>query len=410
MAFRRSISTRATLLSRRFNPSISHIPQTNTDEETKPLPPNLSQSQSQSPSQSPIHKLLFHGSYNAINGHGYSSSRERTSSLFPGAIGVGLPSVRFMSTSTGDGSERIEDLDFVAEVVTEKAADALAAAPPVLSEVAVAAADSYLPVAALQHLIDAVHSFSGLNWWASIALTTLLIRGLTVPFLIDQLKASSRLSLLRPRLEELSREIRDKATDPQSLAEGQKQMKALFDEYKVSPFSPLKGLLIQGPIFISFFLAIRNMAEKVPSFKSGGALWFLDLTTPDSLYILPVLTALTFWITVECNMQEGLEGNPIAGTMKKYSRIFAAVSIPLMAAFPKALFCYCFTSNLFSLAYGAGLIKAHFCFSKFTNVSLLPKFGSPQYNAFSSVTLTIASRQHLSSRSTEIKYQMDPSI
>lgn len=41
------------------------------------------------------------------------------------------------------------------------------------------------------------------------------------------------------------------------------------------------------------------MAEKMPSFKNGGAFWFLDLTTPDTTYIFPVLTALTFWITVE---------------------------------------------------------------------------------------------------------------
>lgn len=41
------------------------------------------------------------------------------------------------------------------------------------------------------------------------------------------------------------------------------------------------------------------MAENVPSFKNGGALWFTDLTTPDATYILPVLTAVTFLITVE---------------------------------------------------------------------------------------------------------------
>lgn len=44
------------------------------------------------------------------------------------------------------------------------------------------------------------------------------------------------------------------------------------------------------------------MAEKVPSFKTGGAYWFVDLTTPDALYIFPVLTALTFLITVEVNV------------------------------------------------------------------------------------------------------------
>lgn len=44
------------------------------------------------------------------------------------------------------------------------------------------------------------------------------------------------------------------------------------------------------------------MVEKVPSFKHGGAFWFTDLTTPDSMYIFPVLTALTFWITVEVSI------------------------------------------------------------------------------------------------------------
>lgn len=41
------------------------------------------------------------------------------------------------------------------------------------------------------------------------------------------------------------------------------------------------------------------MAEKVESFKQGGALWFMDLTVPDELYLLPILAGFLFWITVE---------------------------------------------------------------------------------------------------------------
>jgi len=44
------------------------------------------------------------------------------------------------------------------------------------------------------------------------------------------------------------------------------------------------------------------MAEKMPSFKHGGAYWFTDLSTPDALYVFPVLTALSFLITVEVNI------------------------------------------------------------------------------------------------------------
>ncbi|MBA0768790.1 hypothetical protein Gotri_017570 [Gossypium trilobum] len=80
------------------------------------------------------------------------------------------------------------------------------------------------------------------------------------------------------------------------------------------------------------------MAEKMPSFKCGGAYWFTDLTTPDSLYLFPVLTALTFFITVEAsgNMQEGMEGNPAAATMKNVSRVLALLTVPFTMNFPKA--------------------------------------------------------------------------
>lgn len=52
----------------------------------------------------------------------------------------------------------------------------------------------------------------------------------------------------------------------------------------------------------NFLSQVSNMAEKMPSFKNGGAYWFVDLTTPDTMYIFPVLTALTFWITVEVDI------------------------------------------------------------------------------------------------------------
>ncbi|KHG19923.1 Mitochondrial inner membrane OXA1 -like protein [Gossypium arboreum] len=160
------------------------------------------------------------------------------------------------------------------------------------------------------------------------------------------------MTLLRPQLEEIKERMQRTGMDPQAVAEGQNEMQKLFKEYGVTPFTPLKGFFIQMPIFISFFLGISNMAEKMPSFKSGGAYWFIDLSTPDSLCIFPVLTALTFWITVECNMLEGTEGNPSSGTTKNVARVFAALSVPLTMNFSKAIFCYWITSNVFSLAYG----------------------------------------------------------
>lgn len=275
-----------------------------------------------------------------------------------------------MSTTVGESADKIELISDVAEAITDTTIQAVASQAPAVSEVAVAAADSYLPVQALQYVIDYVHQFTGLNWWASIVVTTLLIRTVTIPLLINQLKSTTKLSIIKPRMEEIKAEMDAKGMDPIAVAEGQRKMKQLFNESGVSPFTPLKGIFIQGPIFISFFLAVSNMAEKVPSFKTGGVYWFTDLTTPDALYVFPVLTGLTFLITVESNAQEGMEGNPMAGTMKNVFRAFAVLTVPFTASFPKAIFCYWITTNFFSLVYG--LVLKHTSFKKIVGVPELP--------------------------------------
>ncbi|ESQ31726.1 hypothetical protein EUTSA_v10004275mg [Eutrema salsugineum] len=338
MAFRRALSIRSTLIGRRKQLAYHIIPRENDHEEDSFT------------SQRSYHSLL----------HQRSSINSDFSQISGGGLHVplGAPTsafafYRYMSSAHGVGSDKIGVMSDIAEVITDSTLqDAPAQVAAAVSEVSLAASESFLPIAALQHCIDMVHSFTGFEWWASIVVATILIRSSTVPLLIKQMKDTTKLSLMRPRLESIREEMQNKGMDPVTMAEGQKKMKNLFKEYGVTPFTPMKGMFIQGPLFICFFLAIRNMAEKVPSFQTGGALWFTDLTTPDSLYILPVITALTFLITVECNAQEGMEGNPMAGTVKNVCRGFALLTVPMTMSFPQAIFCYWITSNLFSLMYG----------------------------------------------------------
>ncbi|XP_047155158.1 mitochondrial inner membrane protein OXA1-like [Vigna umbellata] len=345
MAHRRCLLIRGNLMNQKCHPSFSYV--LHSDEEKH----ESTGERSSSAGISNFFQRRMFG--NSVDGSmwcfAYSEHRMSSNRFLSPSSGYNL--YRHMST-TNQGSDKIEIMTDIADVLKNNTMEAVNSQAPILKEVAIASADSVLPVKALQYIIDAMHSYTGLNWWAAIVITTLLIRSATVPLLINQLKATSKLTLMRPHMEKIKEEMEDKAMDPIAVAEGQKKMKMLFKEYGASPFTPLKGLFIQGPVFISFFLAIRNMAEKMPSFKDGGAYWFVDLTTPDALYILPVLTALTFLITVECNMQEGMEGNPAAGTMKKVSRVLAVLTVPFTMGFPKAIFCYWITSNLFSLGYG----------------------------------------------------------
>ncbi|KOM31081.1 hypothetical protein LR48_Vigan01g063600 [Vigna angularis] len=307
MAYRRCLLMRGNLVDRRCHPSFSYVLHSDEGRQEK------SEEKSSSAGVSKFAQIRSFAS--SLKGPLGFSPLSRDRFISP-CTGYGF--CRYMST-VNQGSDKIDSviLTDVADVLTDTTIDTIASQAAITNEVAIAAADSFLPVMGLQYVIDAVHSYTGLNWWASIVLTTLLIRSATVPLLINQLKATSKLS----------------AMDPVAAAKGQQQMKKLFKEYGVTPFTPLKGLFIQGPIFVSFFLAITNMAEKVPSFKHGGAYWFTDLSTPDPLYVFPVLAALSFLITVE----EGMEGNPVAGTMKKFSRGLAVLTVPFTMGFPKVV-------------------------------------------------------------------------
>ncbi|KAJ9549716.1 hypothetical protein OSB04_022259 [Centaurea solstitialis] len=342
-AFRRSLALKSRLFAQqqRLAPSFSYI---HHEEDRKNQYSNEDSIQSRSYSRAPL-------------GFGGGGLRDPRWNQFVGVpmTTSGFLLARNMSTAIGGGSggaEKIEYMTDMADMLSDKTMEAVSTQAPAVSEIAVAVADSWPPVAALQYVIDGVHTFTGMNWWTSIVITTLIIRTLSIPIMVNQLKATSKLTILRPELERIKQEMQDRGMSPSAVAEGQAKMKSVFKQHGVSTFTPLKGLFIQGPVFVSFFLAIQNMVEKVPSFKTGGMSWFLDLTTADSFYILPVLTAFSFWITVEFNMQDGMQGNPAGRTMKNVSRAFAALTVPLTLSFPKALFCYWITSNIFSLVYG----------------------------------------------------------
>lgn len=70
------------------------------------------------------------------------------------------------------------------------------------------------------------------------------------------------------------------------------------------------------PFFLSFFIGLRRMANvPVDSLRTGGTMWFPDLTVPDEYYLLPLLTSLTLGATIEVRI---------------YSKTFVFKSSPLL--------------------------------------------------------------------------------
>ncbi|KAK4422515.1 Mitochondrial inner membrane protein OXA1-like, partial [Sesamum alatum] len=186
MAYRRSITARAKLLyqQHRVAPSFSHIPRDDDDHGT----PLHHSTISKNPEIPSYFQHRFFGTGNNV-GFFHRSRNLFQDRRFGIPAACGPVFVRNMS-SLGEGPA--EKIEIMTDVLGDKAVEVASQVGPVVNEVTVAAADSFFPVAALQYLIDYIHSFTGFNWWASIVLATLLIRGIQLPIMINQLKSTSK--------------------------------------------------------------------------------------------------------------------------------------------------------------------------------------------------------------------------
>ncbi len=118
----------------------------------------------------------------------------------------------------------------------------------------------------------------------------------------------------------------------------------------------LHGLIFlstfQAPLFISFFFALKHMSVSYPSFKTGGALWFTDLSVADPFYLLPTVSALSMLAALELGADTGQAMAQQKASMKLFFRGFSLFMVPslIMAGIPNGVFMYWISANSFSLA------------------------------------------------------------
>ncbi|KAI3972629.1 hypothetical protein MKX01_019287, partial [Papaver californicum] len=226
MAYRRSLTSRVSLLRDRFHPSFSYIAHSDDDRKHQQHPV----ADKCRPADDNFLQRGYH-SGNLNNGSaGFGSIFEERRSLlsFGSSASIGSLFHRYTSSSSGvrddvnslgapstygEGSDKFEYVKDVAEVLSDETmevvtsaahvvSEVVTSATHVVSEVSVAAVESFLPVASLQYLFDGFHNLLPMgvplpdhpNWWLAIVLSTLFIRTATVPLLIEQLKSTSKLS------------------------------------------------------------------------------------------------------------------------------------------------------------------------------------------------------------------------
>jgi len=172
----------------------------------------------------------------------------------------------------------------------------------------------------------------GAPWWLSIMMLTIIVRTLLFPITYRQVKSMRKMQELKPDMDRIRTEYKD---DPQKQRE---EMTKLYQERKVNPLGGCLPIFIQFPIFIVLYYTIRHF-DTLESFRTGGLLWFTDLTQPDHLFILPALYVLTMMASQEITIRN------TAPQQKNLMRLLPLVFAFFLARFPSGLFVYWITSN-----------------------------------------------------------------
>ncbi|CAM9224152.1 unnamed protein product [Discosporangium mesarthrocarpum] len=207
------------------------------------------------------------------------------------------------------------------------------------------------PADLAMRVVEATHVIGDLPYWASIAFVTLVLRTAVFPLGLVTLRNAGRMALMRPEMDLLKAAMESDIDSSQKRRADRyrQEMKALFKKYNCNVVNSFLFPLVQIPLFLSFFSALRSMSETFPEYASGGTLWFTDLGAADPTHTFPILTGLSFLLMAELGADGLSQGNNSA-MMRAGMRLIGVIMVPLTWDVSSGVFIYWLTSNAFSLS------------------------------------------------------------
>jgi len=213
--------------------------------------------------------------------------------------------------------------------------------------------NSLWPPGRAQWLMEHIHNDLDIPWWGTILVMALLIRIITLKFVIMSQKNTARMTNNMPETQAIQNKLTDAKHRGDLYDQARYSMelqKLMKDPEKgVSPLASIAPLMVQMPFFIGMFMGLRGMANlPVESMTTGGFGWFTDLTIADPYYILPTIMAGSLFLQFKLSV-DGM-GSNMSPLMKK--AIFYGVPpfmFFMMKGFPAGITFYWSVTNTIAI-------------------------------------------------------------
>ena len=199
----------------------------------------------------------------------------------------------------------------------------------------------------VQQVITILYNFtSGVgmpSYGLAIVLMTIIVKLVLYPLSKKQIESTKAMMELQPKMKAIQEKYKD---DKQRL---NMELANLYKSEGVNPLAGCLPLLIQMPIMIGIFYGIRDFQYA----GSAAFLWMESISNPDPTYILPVLSALTTFISSKQTMPD--TGNPQNKIMLYFMPLFIGY---ISLSFPAGLVLYWVVMNIMQIAQQTMMNKA----------------------------------------------------
>lgn len=253
------------------------------------------------------------------------------------------------------------------------------------------------PVAYCQQALVELHDFSGLPWWASVVLSTVLMRTVvTLPLAIYQNKIVARLEKITLEMPDIVKELKkETAVAMKKFHWTEKEARIMYNHSLKKQWNnlvirenchPAKTMIVlwgQIPLWVIMSVSIRNLVHMLPDPSSidaqitfteltlGGFGWIPNLTEVDHSLILPVAMGLINLTIIEIqNAARTRESSRLQRVFTNLFRGLSVLMIPIAATVPSCLCLYWVTSSAYGL--GQNLLLMSPRFKRLVGVPLVP--------------------------------------
>jgi len=141
------------------------------------------------------------------------------------------------------------------------------------------------------------------NWGWAIVLQTILITIALLPLRITQMKSALKMQRVQPQMKAIQEKYKKYTMRDPRKQDMQKEIAALYKEHGVNPLGGCLPLLVQLP----FLWAYYKMLGAAIDLRQAHWLWIRDLSSPDPIYLLPLVMVVSMVVMQRMTPQPGMD-------------------------------------------------------------------------------------------------------